>query len=62
MDKLVQLMGDVVAQVAIDDVSVWMTALINILPLIYLFGLVLLVYLLYRHLRTRHADEKRKNQ
>ncbi len=38
-------MGDVDMHVAIDDVSVWMTALINILPLIYLFGLVLLVYL-----------------
>ncbi len=54
-------MDDVGMHVVIDDVSVWMTALINILPLIYLFGLVLLVYLLYRHLRTRHADEKRKN-
>ncbi len=55
-------MDDVGMHVVIDEVSVWMTALINILPLIYLFGLVLLTYLLYRHLRTRHADEKRKNQ
>ncbi len=62
MDKLEKLMGDVDMHVVIDDVSVWMTALINILPLIYLFGLVLLIYLIYRHLRTRHADEKRKNQ
>ena len=54
-------MGDVDMHVVIDDVSVWMTVLINILPLIYLFGLVLLVYLLYRHLRKRHVDEKRKN-
>ena len=53
-------MDDVIAHVY-SEPSVWLTALINILPLIYFFGLVLLVYLLYRHLRKRNADEKRKN-
>ncbi len=47
--------------VVISEPSFLMTALINVLPLVYLLGLLLLVYLLYRHLRKRHAGEKRKN-
>ena len=47
--------------VVISEPSFLMTALINVLPLIYLLGLILAVYLLYRHLRKRHAGEKRKN-
>ena len=50
-----------VLDLTISEPSVWSTALINVLPFIYLLGLILLVYLLYRHLRKRHAGEKRKN-
>ena len=53
-------MDDVIVHV-ISEPSFLMTALMNILPLVYLLGLILLVYLLIKHLRKGHAGEKRKN-
>ena len=54
-------MDDVSVHVVISEPSFLLTALINVLPLIYLLGLILLVCLLFRHLRKGHAGEKRKN-
>ena len=51
-----------VLDLTISEPSVLMTALNNVLPLVYLLGLILLVYLLVRHLRKEHTAEKRKNQ
>lgn len=53
-------MDDVIVHV-ISEPSFLLTALINVLPFVYLFGLLLLVCLLYKHLRQRHAAAKRKN-
>ena len=59
-----KLMDDVM-HVVYSEPSFLMTALNIVLPLVYLFGLFLLVcllvYLLIKHLRKGHAGEKRKN-
>lgn len=60
LGKLVQLMDDVIG-VVYSEPGFLMTALLNVLPILYLFGMILLVYLLVRQLRQRNEDEKRKN-
>ena len=60
MGEVEQLMDAIVY--TIDQPSVWMTAVINLMELFVLVGLGLLLYMLYRHLRNRNADEKPKNQ
>jgi len=53
-------MDDVISHVT-SEPGFWMTALINVLPFVYLLGSILLIYLLYRYLRKRNENEKPKN-
>jgi hypothetical protein len=56
MGKVDQLM-DVITY-TIEQPSFWLTTVINVIPIFVLFGLSILVYLIYRHLRDRNVDEE----